>query len=112
MNTLLIAEHNNETLADATVKAVTAAAQMGGECHVLVAGSGCAAVADQAAKLDGVAKVLLADDVVIEALSGMVVDVVAVLEFAVSMLCFAKVLSGVMVEALVVIIGIQVLGKM
>ena len=39
MNTLLIAEHNNETLADATVKAVTAAAQMGGECHVLVAGS-------------------------------------------------------------------------
>ena len=62
MNTLLIAEHNNETLADATVKAVTAAAQMGGECHVLVAGSGCAAVADQAAKLDGVAKVLLADD--------------------------------------------------
>jgi len=62
MNTLLIAEHNNETLADATVKAATAAAQMGGECHVLVAGSGCAAVADAAAKLDGVAKVLLADD--------------------------------------------------
>ena len=62
MNTLLIAEHDNANLADATVKAVTAAAQMGGECHVLVAGSGCAAVADQAAKLDGVAKVLLADD--------------------------------------------------
>ena len=62
MNTLLIAEHNNETLADATVKAATAAAQMGGECHVLVAGSGCAAVADAAAKLHGVAKVLLADD--------------------------------------------------
>ncbi len=62
MNTLLIAEHNNETLVDATVKAVTAAAQMGGECHVLVAGSGCAAAADAAAKLEGVAKVLLADD--------------------------------------------------
>ena len=62
MNTLLIAEHNNETLADATVKSVTAAAQMGGELHVLVAGSGCASVADQAAKLEGVAKVLLADD--------------------------------------------------
>jgi electron transfer flavoprotein alpha subunit len=62
MNTLLIAEHNNATLADATVKAVSAAAQMDGDLHILVAGEGCAAVADQAAKLDGVGKVLLADD--------------------------------------------------
>ena len=62
MNTLLIAEHNNATLADATVKAVNAAAQMDGDLHILVAGEGCAAVADQAAKLDGVGKVLLADD--------------------------------------------------
>ena len=62
MNTLLIAEHNNVNLADATVKSVTAAAQMGGDLHVLVAGNGCASVADQAAKLEGVAKVLLADD--------------------------------------------------
>ncbi|MGB0342931.1 MAG: electron transfer flavoprotein subunit alpha/FixB family protein [Parvibaculales bacterium] len=62
MNTLLIAEHNNANLADATVKAASAAAQMDGELHILVAGEGCAAVADQAAKLDGVAKVLLADD--------------------------------------------------
>ncbi len=62
MNTLLIAEHNNATLADATVKAVNAAAQMDGDLHILVAGEGCATVADQAAKLDGVGKVLLADD--------------------------------------------------
>ena len=62
MNTLLIAEHDNQTLADATVKSATAAAQMGGDLHVLVAGEGCAAVAEAAAKLDGVAKVLLADD--------------------------------------------------
>ena len=62
MNTLLIAEHNNEKLADATVKSVTAAAQMGGDLHVLVAGNGCASVADQAAKLEGVAKVILAED--------------------------------------------------
>ena len=52
MNTLLIAEHNNATLADATVKAVSAAAQMDGDLHILVAGEGCAAVADQAAKLE------------------------------------------------------------
>jgi len=62
MNTLLIAEHNNAKLADASVKAASAAAQMDGDLHILVAGEGCAAVADQAAKLDGVAKVLLDDD--------------------------------------------------
>ena len=62
MNTLLIAEHNNQNLSESTVKSATAAAQMGGELHVLVAGAGCAGVADEAAKLDGVSKVLLADD--------------------------------------------------
>ena len=62
MNTLLIAEHNNENLSESTVKSASAAAQMGGELHVLVAGAGCSGVADEAAKLDGVAKVLLADD--------------------------------------------------
>ena len=66
MNTLLIAEHNNETLADATVKSATAAAQMGGELHVLVAGAKCGAVGEAAAKLDGVAKVLVADDALYE----------------------------------------------
>jgi electron transfer flavoprotein alpha subunit len=61
MPTLLLAEHDNKTLKDATNKAVTAAKAIGAEIHVLVAGSSCKAVADAAAKLDGVAKVLLAD---------------------------------------------------
>ena len=61
MATLLIAEHDNKSLKDATNKALTAAKAVGGEVHVLVAGEGCKAVADAAAKLDGVAKVLLAD---------------------------------------------------
>src|ERR1043165_2433021 len=61
MTTLLLAEHDNKTLKDSTNKALTAAKAMGGDVHVLVAGSGAKAVADAAAKLDGVAKVLLAD---------------------------------------------------
>jgi electron transfer flavoprotein alpha subunit len=61
MTTLLLAEHDNKSLKDATNKALTAAKQMGGDVHVLVAGSGAKAVADAAAKLDGVTKVLLAD---------------------------------------------------
>ena len=61
MPTLLLAEHDNKTLKDATSKALTAAKAIGAEVHVLVAGSGCKVVADAAAKLDGVAKVLLAD---------------------------------------------------
>jgi electron transfer flavoprotein alpha subunit len=61
MTTLLLAEHDNKSLKDATNKALTAASQMGGDVHVLVAGSGAKTVADAAAKLDGVAKVLLAD---------------------------------------------------
>ena len=61
MPTLLLAEHDNKTLKDATSKTLTAAKAIGAEVHVLVAGSGCKAVADAAAKLDGVAKVLLAD---------------------------------------------------
>ena len=61
MTTLLIAEHDNASLKDSTAKALTAAKQLGGDVHVLVAGKGCKAVADAAAKLDGVTKVLLAD---------------------------------------------------
>jgi electron transfer flavoprotein alpha subunit len=61
MTTLLIAEHDNASIKDATNKALTAAKQLGGEVHILVAGQNCKAVADAAAKLDGVAKVLLAD---------------------------------------------------
>ena len=61
MTTLLLAEHDNKSLKDSTNKALTAAKAMGGDVHVLVAGSGAKAVADAAARLDGVAKVLLAD---------------------------------------------------
>jgi electron transfer flavoprotein alpha subunit len=61
MATLLLAEHDNKSLKDATNKALTAAKQMGGEVHVLVAGASAKGVADAAAKLDGVAKVLIAD---------------------------------------------------
>ena len=61
MTTLLLAEHDNKSLKDATNKALSAAKQMGGDVHVLVAGSGAKGVADAAAKLDGVTKVLLAD---------------------------------------------------
>src|SRR6476661_1536273 len=61
MTTLLLAEHDNKALKDSTNKALTAAKGMGGDVHVLVVGSGAKAVADAAAKLDGVAKVLLAD---------------------------------------------------
>ncbi len=62
MAILLIAEHDNVALSDQTNKALTAAIQMGGDVHVLVAGKGCKSVADAAAKLSGVKKVLLADD--------------------------------------------------
>ena len=61
MSVLVYAEHDNAALKDATLAVVAAAAQLG-EVHVLVAGSGAAAVADAAAKVAGVAKVLLADD--------------------------------------------------
>ena len=61
MATLLVAEHDNKSLKDATNKALTAATAIGADVHVLVAGHGCKAVADAAAKLDGVKKVLLAD---------------------------------------------------
>jgi len=61
MPTLLLAEHDNASLKDATNKTLTAARALGTDVHVLVAGHHCKAVAEAAAKLDGVAKVLLAD---------------------------------------------------
>jgi len=62
MTTLLLAEHDNKSLKDATNKALTAAKALGGDVHVLVAGKDARGVADAAAKLDGVGKVLIADD--------------------------------------------------
>ncbi|WP_102960893.1 electron transfer flavoprotein subunit alpha/FixB family protein [Mangrovicella endophytica] len=61
MTTLLLAEHANGALNEQTAKALSAATQLGGDVHVLVAGSNVAAIAEAAAKLAGVAKVLTAD---------------------------------------------------
>jgi len=61
MSILVIAEHDNAALKAATLNTVTAAAQLGGEVHLLVAGSGCAAAAQAAAQLAGVARVKCAE---------------------------------------------------
>jgi len=61
MSILVLAEHNNAELNPATLNTVAAAAQVGGDIHVLVAGSGCGAVAEEAANVAGVSKVLCAD---------------------------------------------------
>jgi electron transfer flavoprotein alpha subunit len=61
MAALVIAEHDNQSLKGGTLNAITAAARCGGDVTVLVAGSGCQAVAQAAAAVSGVAKVLLAD---------------------------------------------------
>jgi electron transfer flavoprotein alpha subunit len=61
MTILLVAEHDNATLSDQTAKALSAAAKIGGDVHILVAGKSAKPAAEAAAKLDGVAKVLLAE---------------------------------------------------
>jgi electron transfer flavoprotein alpha subunit len=66
MSVLVISEHDNAELKEATLNVVTAAKALGDDIHVLVAGAGCAAVAEAAAKVDGVAKVLVADDAAYE----------------------------------------------
>jgi electron transfer flavoprotein alpha subunit len=66
MSILLVAEHDNAELKIDTLKAATAAAQIGGDIQVLVAGYNCAAVAEQAAKVAGVSKVLIADNAAYE----------------------------------------------
>ncbi len=62
MTTLLLAEHDNKSVKDATAKALTAAKQLGGDVHILVAGQNCKSAAEAAAKLDGLAKVLIAEN--------------------------------------------------
>jgi len=66
MSILVLAEHDNSELSASTLNTIGAAKQLGGDIHVLVAGSGCGAVADAAAKAEGVAKVLKADDASLE----------------------------------------------
>ncbi|MCQ4629179.1 electron transfer flavoprotein subunit alpha/FixB family protein [Shinella sp. CPCC 100929] len=62
MAILLLADHDNAHLSDQTAKALTAASKIGSDVHVLVAGAGAKAAAEQAAKLAGVSKVLVAED--------------------------------------------------
>ncbi|MGJ8527355.1 electron transfer flavoprotein subunit alpha/FixB family protein [Maritalea sp.] len=62
MATLLLAEHDNKNLNEATLRAANAAVQLGGDLHVLVAGENCADVGEAAAKISGVAKVIVADN--------------------------------------------------
>src|SRR5215211_3721424 len=62
MTTLLIAEHDRGSLKDVTAKALTAAQALGEPVHVLVAGANARGAAEAAARLEGVEKVLLADD--------------------------------------------------
>jgi len=61
MTILVIAEHDNQSLKAATLNTVAAAAKIGGDIHVLVAGSGCSAAAQEAATLTGVSTVKVAD---------------------------------------------------
>ncbi|NQZ83967.1 MAG: electron transfer flavoprotein subunit alpha/FixB family protein [Colwellia sp.] len=66
MSILVFAEHDNSTLKADTLKTVAAAQAMGGDIHILVAGSNCQAVAEQAAKANGVSKVFVADNAAYE----------------------------------------------
>ncbi|MBK9078374.1 MAG: electron transfer flavoprotein subunit alpha/FixB family protein [Hyphomicrobium sp.] len=61
MSSLIVAEHTNTALSPSTGKTLAAATALGGDVHVLVAGSNCSAAAEAAAKLAGVSKVLVAD---------------------------------------------------
>ncbi|WP_133013503.1 electron transfer flavoprotein subunit alpha/FixB family protein [Marinomonas flavescens] len=82
MSILLIAEHDNNKLNPVTLSAVTAARQIGGEITMLVAGSSCQSVANDAVKVMGLSKVLLADSAVYEkglaeSLSALIVELAA-----------------------------------
>ncbi|MFL5297622.1 MAG: electron transfer flavoprotein subunit alpha/FixB family protein [Phenylobacterium sp.] len=82
MAVLVIADHDNATLKDNTHKVVTAAQKLSGDIDVLVAGQGCKAVADAAAKISGVRKVLLAESPelgqgIAEAMEALVVPLMA-----------------------------------
>jgi electron transfer flavoprotein alpha subunit len=66
MSILVIAEHDNAALKPATLNTITAASEIGGDITVLVAGSGCDAAAQAAAAVNGVSKVLVADNAAYE----------------------------------------------
>jgi electron transfer flavoprotein alpha subunit len=66
MSILVFAEHDNSTLKADTLKTVAAAQAIGGDIHILVAGSNCQSIAEEAAKVNGVSKVLVADNAAYE----------------------------------------------
>lgn len=66
MSTLVIAEHDNSSLKPSTLSTIAAAQALGGDVDILVAGANCSAVADQAAAVGGIGKVLLADNAAYE----------------------------------------------
>ena len=95
MTILVIAEHDNAQLKGATLNTVAAAQKIGGDVHVLVAGSGAQAVADLAAKAAGVSKVLLADaPYLVEGLAENVADQVLAVAKDYSHILFASTASG------------------
>jgi len=95
MSILVIAEHDNVQLKGATHNVVAAATEIGGDIHVLVAGANARAVADHAAKLAGVSKVLLAESPALaDALAENVAEQVLALAPAYSHILFAATASG------------------
>lgn len=95
MSVLVIAEHDNAQLKVATLNVVAAAAQIDKDVHVLVAGGGCQAVADEASKLAGVTKVLLADSPVLaDALAENVAEQVLAVAGDYSHILFASTAGG------------------
>ncbi len=95
INALVVAEHDNATVRPATLNTVSAAAQLGGQVHVLVAGTGAQAAAGAAAQIAGVAKVLHADsDAFAHALAENVAAQVLALAGGYSHILFAATASG------------------
>jgi electron transfer flavoprotein alpha subunit len=95
INALVVAEHDNAGIRPATLNTITAAAQLGGQVHVLVAGSGAQGAASAAAQIAGVAKVLHADgDVFAHALAENVAAQVLALAGGYSHILFPATASG------------------
>ena len=89
MSILVLAEHNNEILKEATKKAITAASKIGNPVHVLVAGTDCANAANDAASTEGVEKVLHAENsqyknMLSEPISELLIDLMSEYDYLVS----------------------------
>src|SRR5690349_1795894 len=95
INALVVAEHDNAGIRPATLNTVTAAVQLGGEVHVLVAGAGAQSAASAAAQIAGVAKVLHAEgELFAHALAENVAAQVLALAGGYSHILFAATASG------------------